>query len=398
MSLNTPRATRLFPLILAFSLCVVGGGCNYFMPAAVDDDIDLAELDDEGRQDDIDDESDIDDLEDAPPKSFEQDGKMKSGDRFPLSKTIEHRLTQTDSEGTRVSTSRTEIELTLIVDRILSDGRKQMSVKYERVQFEQQSGGKRVFYSSDRQADAVPPEAFLYSGLAGNGFTFWIDPTNRVGDVTGYAEFLQRCLRNVPAQFRENVQRQLEASKVEAGVATFVDDSIGMLPYRFDPKHTNVAIPQGTGWDLEPRYCESPIPIVTHAQCVLKELTSNSADIRLTGQISGPDEPVPVRHAEGDFTVSVKGGRCNGTCRIDRRTGLPTLSQIQRDIDLIIEFPDGQRVEQNKVTFSTLTGQSSLLQRAEMMSDSRVESASFQSPSHRERSSRVVQPSKFRQN
>ena len=391
MSFRTARATTIVSLFFGLFLCGAGAGCSYLSPAAVDDDFDLAELDDEGKVDaDAEDESEMDELDEPPTRSQDLDKKVKSGDRFPLSKTIEHRLTQTDNEGTRVSTSRAEIDLTLLVDRVLSDGRRQMSVTFDRVQFEQQSGGKRVHYSSDRAKEAVPPEAFLYSGLAGNGFTFWLDPSNRVTDVVGFDDFLQRCLRNVPANFKVNVQRQLEASKVDEGVANFIDDSIGMLPYRFDPRNSHVAIPQGTEWDLTPRCCESPIPIVTNAQCVLSELTANFADIRLTGQISGPEEPIAVRHTEGEFTVFVKGGRCKGSCRIDRRTGLPTLSQIQRDVDLLIEFPDGQRIEQNKVTFSTLTAQSTLLQQSDTPLDSRVESTSYQSTYRKENPGRAT--------
>ena len=391
MSLRTARATTIVSLFFGLFLCCAGAGCSYLSPAAVDDDFDLAELDDEGKiEEEVEGESEIDEMEDPDSSSPDLDRKVKSGDRFPLSKTIEHRLTQTDNDGTRVSTSRAEIELTLLVDRILSDGRRQMSVKFDRVQFEQHSEGKRIFYSSEKSVEAIPPEAFLYAGLAGNGFSFWIDPTNRVSDVVGFSNFLQRCLRSVPDNFKPNVKRQLEASKADEGVANFIDDSVGMLPYRFDPRLSTVSISQGTDWDLTPRYCESPIPMVTKAHCVLSELSANFADIRLTGQISGPEEPVAVRHTEGEFTVFVKGGRCKGSCRIDRRTGLPTLSQIQRDIDLLIEFPDGQRVEQNKVTFSTLTAQSSLLQRSDAPFDSRVESTSYQSTYRKENPGRAA--------
>ncbi|HEY0983165.1 DUF6263 family protein [Schlesneria sp.] len=400
MSLKTATAAPLVALLLSLTLCVTGAGCSYLMPTVVDDDIDLAELDDDGKQELVDEEEEdeFEELDESPSKVQDLDGKSKSGDRYPLSKTVEHRLTQIDNEGTRTSTSRAEIQLTLVVDRVLSDGRKQMSVTYDRVQFEQLSGGKRVFYSSDKLGEPVPPEAFLYAGLAGNGFGFWLDASNQVSDVTGFSDFLQRCLRSVPLEHRENVKMQLDASKSEDGVATFIDDSVGMLPYRFDPRHTNVAVSQGTEWELAPRYCDSPVQMITNVQCVLRELTANFADIRLTGQISGPNEPVTVLHAEGEFTVLVKGGKCNGTCRIDRRTGLPTLSQIQHDVDLVIEFPDGNRVEQNKVTFSTLSSQSSLLRRPEAYSDSHVESASYQQSFRKEKPGRVVPAGKFRQN
>ena len=370
-------------------LCVSITGCSYFQGTATDDDVDLSEIEDGGKAAPLE-RGNSEIAEVLPPAVGELELKLKAGDRFPLSKTVEHRLTQTDKDGTRVSTSRTNMVLSLVVDDVFADGRKQMTVRYHRVQYEQDIRGKRIAFSSDNTTESVPTEALLYAGLANNGFSFWIGPNNKIASVVDFGDFLRRCLRNVPEQYKNSVQQQLEATKGEDGIANFIDDSIGLLPYSGDPSHPAVAVKEGSAWELEPRRTESPIPMMVTTRCILKELSSNSAEILLTGRISGSPNPVTMRNADGDIKILVKGGHCTGSCRVDRQTGLPTQSQVQRYLELAMELPDGQRIQQNKDTMSTITAFLDQSQKATANSDTRVQQTNFQNAIGGESRRRVV--------
>ena len=154
-------------------------------------------------------------------------------------------------------------------------------------------------------------------------------------ELVGFSDFLQRCLRDVPQQYRDTVMRQLENSS-EEGIANFVDDGIGLLPYSNDPLHPAVAVKVGTDWPLKPRRSEGPIPMNMSTRCTLKNLTDASAEISLVGDIGGSNAPVFVKDGTRHMRVMVKGGHCSGTCTVDRRSGLPTRSEVQRvsrDVD-----------------------------------------------------------------
>ena len=174
-------------------------------------------------------------------------------------------------------------------------------------------------------------------------------------ELIGFNDFLRRCLRNVPQQNMSAVQQQLEATKSEDGIANFIDESIGLLPYSDDPTHPAVAVKEGMNWDLETRRIDVPIPMIVTMKCMLKELNRNTAEITMVGSIKGPPNLVTMIAADGEVKVFVRGGNCTGSCMVDRATGLPTRSQIQRNLDMVVETQDGQRIQQEKVTLSTIT-------------------------------------------
>ena len=384
MSLAIVRWTAL---ITVFVMSV--SGCSYFNTTAVDEDVDLTEIDESEKADPLDGgKSGL--ANNAPLAEGELELKLKVGDRFPLSKTVEHRLIQTDKDGTRLSTSRTDMVLSLVVDDVLADGRKQLTARYHRVKYEQDIRGKRISYSSDNPLESVPAEALLYAGLANNGFSFWIGSNNKIASVVDFGDFLRRCLRNVPEQHKKSVQQQLESTKGEDGISNFIDDSIGLLPYSGDPKHPAVAVKEGSSWELEPRRTDSPIPMLVTTRCILKDLSANSAEILLTGQISGSPDFVTMRNADGEIRVLVKGGHCSGTCRVDRKTGLPTQSQIQRSLELAMELPDGQKIQQNKDTLSTITAFLDQSPKPSANADSRVQQTNFQNAIGNESHRQVV--------
>lgn len=388
-------ATQRWAMLVSL-LIFTASGCSYFQSTVADDDADL-EMDNLEQVKSEDTEHPV-----VPRDPVVQEGelelKLKVGDRFPLKKLVERRMTQTDSTGQHVNLSRTEMMLSLNVEEIQSDGRKLMSVHYHRVKYDQEIRGKHVGYTSDNPGEPVPVEALLYAGLADNGFSFWIGPNNKVIEIVGFNDFLKRCLKKVPPNHAATVRKQLEATKSEEGIANFIDDSIGLLPFSNDPSHPAVAVKEGSTWKLEPRQTDAPIPMLVTTQCMVEELTVGSAKILLTGQISGPPTPVTMRSPEGDIKIFVKGGNCTGTCRVDRSTGLPTQSRIVRYLELAMELPDGQKIQQNKDTISTITSFLNQMPSSPANSEQRVQQTTFRNAAGTESHRRVEHAGGARQN
>ena len=323
-------------------------GCNYFQGSQADADAELAELEDEdtkGMESDSKDDS---------VAEGELELKLKVGDRFPLTKRVEQRLTQADAQGVSVYRSLTEMLLSLSVDEI-RDGNKLLSVRYHRVRYGHDIPGKKVEYSSDSPPQIVPPEALAYAGLHENGFSFWIGPDNRVVELVGFADFLKRCVKDVPPQHRQSVLAQLEGTHNENDLANFVDDGIGLLPYSDNPRHPGVAVKVGSAWDLKPRLSEGPVPMQVNTRCVVKDLTDSTAEISLIGSVVGDRAPVIVKDGNREMRVFVKGGHCSGTCKIDRRTGLPTNSQVSRYLEMAVKLADGSEIQQRKETLTSIS-------------------------------------------
>ena len=382
MSLMTPRRATFIAMVF-----MTVSGCGYFQGSGSDNDSDLSELDvikapktaDKPAEHPARDEQ-VQVAQAAPPQEGTLELKVNVNEPFPMTKTVEQRLTETDSSGVvSVSTTRTDMMLSLNVDKIHDDGRKEMTVRYHRVQYSQDIRGIQIAYSSDKPTEPIPKTALLYAGLADNWFSFVVGPNNKVAQLVGFNDFLQRCLRKVPAQDVASVRQQLEATtKSEDGIATFIDDSLGLLPYSNDPAHPGVAIKEGSKWDLEPRHSDNPLPMYVTTTCTLNDLSANSAEILLAGRISGPPTPVSKRGPGGVMKILVKGGFCTGSCRVDRKTGLPTQSRIQRFLELTMELPNGQKIEQSKETLSTITSFLNASQQPPLTTDQRVEQTNFQ--------------------
>ena len=397
MSLAAVRWTTLVTIFSITAFCLCGSGCSYFQSSSTDEDIDLTEVDEPDK---------LDAVEEKPKEMWSEstlkkgtvEPRLKIANRFPLLKTVEHRLTQTDKEGSHVSSSRAEIMMSLVVETILPDGRKQIAVRYQRIRYEQDIQGNRIVYSSDQPAEQVPQEALLYSGLVNNGFSFWIGSDNKIIEVWEFNEFLQRCLRNVPAQQQATLRRQLESTKGEGYIASFVDDSIGMIPYDSNLAQPDIALKTGAAWELDPQTCESPIPMITNTRCILKDLSTDSAEILLTGRTSGSPNPFTIQTPDGDLKVLVKGGHSSGACRIDRKTGFPKDSRIQRSVELVMELSDGQKIQQIKETFSTLTSIVDYPQKPVSGSEPQSQQTSFPNENGGNDQHRVVRAGGFRQN
>jgi hypothetical protein len=347
MPLSILRSCALLALLL-FTL----PGCSYFQSAESESDDEFAEFDKDEKSEKSDDSDEL--TADSKPAEGELELKLKVGDRFPLKKRIEQRLTQGDGRGGMlVNRSIVDMLLSLVVEE-LRDGNKLLSVRYHKIHYAHNIAGRQVEYRSDSNAP-VPTEALVYAGLKDNGFSFWIGPDNRVMELVGFQDFLQRCVQNVPPMYRDAVMRQLEGTHSEDGLANFVDDGIGLLPYSDDPRHPAVAVKVGSAWELKPRRSEGQIPMSVSTRCVLKSLNDNSAEIGLLGKISGPSTPVPVRDGNREMSVTLNAGRCSGFCIVDRRTGLPTQSEVNRYLEMTVQLPDKTEIPQRKEILTSTT-------------------------------------------
>jgi hypothetical protein len=346
-----PCSVFRFGVLLAL-LALSLPGCGYFQGAETDADDEFADFD---RDDEADKKEESGELA-RDPKSAEGELelKLKQGDRFPLKKRTEQVLTQGDGlGGMLVNRSIVEMLLSLVVEEV-RDGSKHLSVRYHKVHYAHNIAGRQVEYNSEKN-EPVPNEALLYAGLKDNGFSFWIGPDNRVTELVGFQDFLQRCLQNVPPAYRDSVMRQLEGTHSDDGLANFVDDGIGLLPYSDDPRHPAVAVRVGSAWELKPRRTEGPIPMNVTTRCVLKSLTETSAEIGLFGNIVGSSAPVVVREGPREMRILFKSGRCMGTCTVDRRTGLPTQSEVNRVLEMTVQLPDGKEIPQRKEVLTSIT-------------------------------------------
>ena len=338
----------LFFALLSFTLT----GCSNPFQSAKTDDAELADLDDELQSESTEKPSRIKPAARLPEAELEL--KLAVGTRFPLKKRIEQRLTQSDGEGGRlVNVSLLEMMLSLVVEEV-QDGNKRLSVRYHKIRYGHNIAGRKVEYNSEDNTP-VPTEALVYAGLKNNGFSFWIGPDNRVVELVGFQEFLQRCLQNVPPAYRDAVLHQLEGTQNEEGLANFVDDGIGLLPYSNDPRHPAVAVKVGSSWELRPRRTDAPIPMSVTTRCQVRNMNETSAEIGLMGKISGTGTPVAIQEGNRRMEVLLKGGYTNGICTVDRRTGLPTQSEVNRSLEMTVTLPNKKEISQRKEVLTSIT-------------------------------------------
>lgn len=352
-------------MLVRWLLCVCCGlscaaglvGCNrlpFGNAAAEDDFADFDELDEDEDNEEDDTQVTQDSFrsrrtttpdEAAPPESVastELALQLPVGSRFPLIKTIDQRLTQQLDSGPAVGHTHLELRMSLLVEEQQGQARR-LGVRYHRVQYSQDLGGVAIQYDSDNPLSIVPQQALAYAGLKNNSFSFWLKPDNRVGELIGFEEFLRRCVAHVPPQERQGVLAQLASLSSEDGIANFIDDSIGLLPNPTDPQWAGQRLQIGSSWSLS----EQNSPAAGSGpgtRCLLKGLTPQTAEIALLGQIEPSSYVDDVRQ----LTLTVRGGQCTGTCVVDRQTGMPTQSRIDRVVEMVARLPDGTEIPQRK--------------------------------------------------
>jgi len=273
--------------------------------------------------------------------------------RFPMIKTVEQTLSQASAAGISHSKSKLELILALTVEEIQEDGRKRFKVLYTRVKYSHNIAGEQVEYDSNLENGPVPPEVQAYQRLVKNGFSFWIGPDNKIIELVGFDEFIQRCLQNTAPDQRETVLAKISESSGDDGIANFIDDSIGLLPYNIDENHKGGAIRVGETW-MTTRRLTQPIPMVLKTEYTLRELNDKTATINIAGDIAASKINSPMNQTGNSVQLHIRGGKTFGTCLIDRKTGLPLESKIDRFLETTVKLVSGKEFEQQKHIITTI--------------------------------------------
>ena len=275
--------------------------------------------------------------------------RLKQGDRFPLVKTVEQRLEQ--KSDVVPARARTKLELTLIitVEDVKSDAIR-LGVQYSRVVYQHDINGQQLSYDSASHRGAVPWDAIPYAGMVNNGFSFWLGRNNSIRELVGYKEFLERCVANVPLERRETLLSEISNRFGDDGVANFVDDTIGLLPYddTVDEAAATRVMP-GDQWTRERRLMQ-PVPIHLTSVYRLASLDNNTAEIEITGRVAGGEAGAPSDVGR----LRIIGGQSVGRCIVDRATGLPLEMNLSRFMKMQLTTSDNQQVIQEKQIETTI--------------------------------------------
>lgn len=275
--------------------------------------------------------------------------RLNQGDRFPLYKTVEQTLVQ--KSDVVPAMARTKLELTLIitVEEVKSDAIR-LGVQYSRVAYQHDVNGHQLSYDSDKHRGAVPWDAIPYAGMVNNGFAFWLGRNNSIREVVGYREFLERCVANVPLERRETLLSEISNRFGDDGVANFVDDTIGLLPYdnTVDEAAATRVMP-GDQWTRERRLMQ-PVPIHLTSVYRLVSLDNASAEIEITGRVAAGEAGAPSDVGR----LRILGGQSIGRCIVDRATGLPLEMNLSRFMKMQLTTSDNQQVIQEKQIETTI--------------------------------------------
>ncbi len=278
--------------------------------------------------------------------------RLSEGDRFPLIKTVEQTLVQKSQQFPATAETSLKLFMDISVDQVRTDA-VLLSVVYKRVQYAHDLNGQQFHFDTDTNTAALPDDLVPYSGMINNGFSFWIGTDNKVREVVGYQNFLQQCVAQVPAVRQLQLLNQIAARFGEHnGVADFIDDSIGLLPYNSAAAGgtaTNVA--EGDEWIRE-RHLDQPVPLQLQSTCRLVSLSDATAEIDIAGRITADSSSQQV--ASDGTNVQITGGRIVGSCTVDRGTGLPLNLTRSQYLNLTVTLPTGQTVQQDKQIKTTI--------------------------------------------
>ncbi|MDA1230100.1 MAG: DUF6263 family protein [Planctomycetota bacterium] len=275
--------------------------------------------------------------------------RLQLGDRFPLVKTVEQTLLQHSEIAP--ARARTKLELTLIItvedvkaDEIL------LGVQYSRVAYQHDVNGRQLLYDSASHHGEVPWDAIPYAGMVNNGFAFWLGRNNSIRALVGYQEFLERCVADVPLARRETLLSEISNRFGDDGVANFVDDTIGLLPYdnTVDEGAATRVMP-GDLWTRERRLMQ-PVPIHLTSTYRLASLSEEFAEIEITGRVAAGEVGTPSDIGR----LRIIGGQSVGRCIVDRPTGLPLEMNLSRFIKMQVMTSDNQSVIQEKQIETTI--------------------------------------------
>lgn len=256
--------------------------------------------------------------------------KLRQGDRFPLQKVVEQQLFQPSLTGENiVHDTRLELQMVISVDQVEST-RTLLGVRYNRVKFTSNIAGELTQYDSSMVGSQIPAAAAPYQRMIGKGFGFWIGADNQIIETVGFKEFCEQCIAS------QQELLNIEAYVGEKGVADFIDNSIGLLPYGMSRR-------PGESWERQ-SHIERPVPLELKTTYTLSELNDSTAVVDIFGEYTPSTTFSDSTSPEG-VRVIVQNGSAHGTCSIFRDTGLPKESTVVEQIQMVvqqsgaIEFP-----------------------------------------------------------
>jgi hypothetical protein len=275
--------------------------------------------------------------------------RLHAGDRFPLLKTVEQTLIQKSEQFPAVAQTKLSLMMALQVEQV-TDSAILLSVNYNRITYAHDLNGQRLEYDSAVHQNNVPHDVLPYAGMINNGFSFWIGRDNKIRELVGYNEFLQRCVQNVTGERRDTLLAEISSRFGDDGVANFIDDSIGLLPYDTNADSDSATrVAPGDVWTREHRMLQ-PAPIYLTSTYRLMSINERTAEIDITGRIASGES---VRQAEA-ASLKILGGHSLGKCTVDRGTGLPLQMDQTRFLSMIVTTADGQQIPQDKTIITTI--------------------------------------------
>jgi hypothetical protein len=321
---------RRFPILFGLGVLLLLG-CNSRTQEQAKDEL-PAWLTEESRQ-----ISAAAELEEMPTAELRLN--LEPGMQFPLRKVVQQELIQAQVTGTPVR-NHSELELMMAISVLGKEqGRTRLGVKYSRVKYRHEVGDEQVDFDSTQENSNLPVGLLPYRDMVNDGFSFWIGEDNQIAEVEGLTEFIDRCLRNVPPDQRKEVAIGIEASSGEAGIANFVDNAIGLLPYG---KKTA----PGDTWERQ-HHISRPVPMHVNNIYTLKELTDHLAVVDVRGTIT-PSTTLSTIESGTGVSVTVNGGSTIGSCTIYRETGLPKESKVDRIVEMTVVMDNSISFRQSK--------------------------------------------------
>ncbi len=292
--------------------------------------------------------------DDAGPTEAELRFALNVGDHFPLRKTIEQSLSQQTPAGLVTSKSRLSLMFAISVDDA-DEGTRRLTVRYQRVQYSHDILNEHVEYDSQQAPQFVPDALQVYHGLAGNGFSFWIGADNRIVKVLQFDDFLKRCVRHAPQERQAALLEQIVATQQDEGFANFVDDSIGLLPYKPAAQGRETAVAIDDQWQKSRRLMR-PLPMEIRTTYTLSELTDSLAKVAIIGSIDPVKtaELSPVQQTSAQSQLALKSGYQSGMSIIDRETGLPLRSRVERHLKMQVSLDGQAPFDQYKTIVTTV--------------------------------------------
>lgn len=278
--------------------------------------------------------------------------RVEKGDRFPLIKTVEQQLTQQTTTAQASAVTRLQLSLMLEVEQATPE-EVLFAVRYTRVHYAHNVNGKHTVYDSAAPTGFIPSDAVPYAGLVGHGYSVRIGADHKVIELIGHDRFLQDCLAQVPVARRQSLTNEIAVRFGDEGVAGFIPDTFGVLPFDESAKPELASrVQDGDSWTIE-RQLMQPIPVHLKSTCRVVRVTPATAEIDIAGRVI-PGQTYSSQASGTKSSVRILGGTSSGICVVDRPTGLPVDVQRLEMLNVQVVAPDGTQVSQVKRISTTV--------------------------------------------